>query len=216
MKIYLRLAVLLVSSVTLLGTSVRAQGPAAPPKKVYTRKTHFNLPIQLDSKDRDTLEKIQLWVKNGPTGPWAMKASVPPSQAVFPYQVDQDGEYWFSVVTVDKSGASRPADVTQEPPGLMVIVDTHAPEVDVRAITLADGSSALKCAVKDAHPDLSTLRVEYKGDMGGWQLLQPMADMQDMYRVPDRAPHGSVRVAVSDLAKNNTTRELSPWSSRPA
>ena len=200
---------------TLLGTTVRAQGPAVPPKKVYTRKMQFHLPIQLDSKDRDTLDKIQLWVKDGPSGAWAIKASVAPAQTVFPYRVDHDGEYWFSVVTVDKTGASRPADVTHEPPGLMVVVDTRPPEVDVRAITLTDGSSALRCAIKDANPDTATLRVEYKSEGGVWHVLQPMADMQDMFHVPERALRGSVRVTASDLAKNSTTREVNPWSNRP-
>lgn len=214
MKIHARLAVLALASVTLLGTVVRAQGPAAAAKKVYTHKMSFRLPIQIDDKDREGLDKIQLWMKTGPTDSWALKATVPATDHQFNYHVERDGEYWFSVVTVDKSGAARPADVAHEPPGLVVVVDTQAPEINLRAITLTDGSPAILCQARDAHPDDSSLRVEYKGSFGDYVLLQPVPDSSGTYRIPERMPHGSVRVSVSDLAKNNSTREFTPWSSK--
>ncbi len=215
MKIYSRLAVLLLSSMTLIGTAVRAQAPPAAAKKVYTRKMEFHLPIQIDSKDRDTLSKIQLWVKDGPSGIWTMKNSVDAMESKFTYHVDHDGEYWFSVVTVDKSGVSRPGDVSKETPGLMVVVDTQPPTCDVHAVTLSDGSAAVKCSVSDANPDPASLKVEYRGDSSVWQILQPMNDSPGLYRVPENSPHGTVRVTATDLARNSSTREVNPWSGRP-
>jgi hypothetical protein len=211
-KIYSRLAVLVLSSVTLLGTAVRAQAPAAAAKKVYTHKTDFRLPIQIDARDRDGLDKIQLWMKTGANDIWALKATVPATEDKFTYHVDHDGDYWFNVVTVDKNGVSRPPDLTREPPGLIVCVDTQPPQIEARAITLTDGSPGLKCMVKDAHPDDSSLRVEYKGDFGVWVQLQPMPETSGLYRIPERTPHGTVRVSASDLAKNNATRQFTPWS----
>jgi len=214
-KTYLRLAVLLLSGVVFCGTALRAQAPANA-GKIYTRKTSFKLPVKIDDKDRATLDKIQLYVKNGPNAMWALKATAPATQSDFAYHVEHDGEYWFSVVTVDKNGRATPADVAHEPPGLMVVVDTHSPEFDVRPITLSDGSSAVKCTMKDANPDLTSLRVECKGEAGQWELLQPMADNPGMYRMPDGAARSTIRVSGSDMARNNTTREINPWMTHPA
>jgi len=207
-----RLAVLLLSGVTLLGTSARAQMSSVPPGKIYTRRMAFKLPVKIDDKDRAGLDKVQLYVRNGPNEPWLCKITAPPTQPDFTYHVDHDGEYWFSVVTVDRNGKSTPADVTAEPPGLVVVVDTQAPDFEVRPITAVDGLPYLKCTIKDANPDYSSLRVEYKTDHS-WQVLEPMMHELGMFRVPDTS-RGLVRVTVSDRAKNTTSRELNPWSAR--
>jgi len=205
-----RLAVLVLSGVALLGASAHAQPAPGSPGKIYTRRTAFRLPVKIDDKDRAALDKVQLYVKNGPSEPWVCKVTAPPTQPDFTYHVDHDGEYWFSVVTLDKNGKATPADVSREPPGLVVVVDTQAPDFDVRPITAVDGAPYLKCAIKDANPDYASLRVEYKADHG-WQALEPMTDQQGMFRVPDSS-RGMVRVTVSDRAKNTTSREVNPWS----
>ncbi|HEV3263808.1 MAG TPA: hypothetical protein VG013_43635 [Gemmataceae bacterium] len=207
-----RFAVLVLSGVALLGPSARAQTSSGPPSKIYTRHTAFKLPIKIDDKDRAGLESVKLYVKNGPSDAWVCKVTAPPSQPNFTYQVEHDGEYWFSVVTVDKNGKSTPADVRQEQPGLVVVVDTQPPEFDLRPIMAVDGLPYLKCTIKDANPDYGSLRVEYKTDRS-WQVLEPMTDMQGMFRVPDSSK-GVVRVTVCDRAKNTTSREVNPWSAQ--
>ena len=115
MKIYRRIAMAVLSGVAILGTAVQAQTPAAP-GKIYTKRTAFKLPVKIEERDRANLDKVELYVKDG-NEPWACKDVAPPTQTDFTYHVQHDGEYWFSVVTVDKSGKTRPADLTKETAG---------------------------------------------------------------------------------------------------
>jgi hypothetical protein len=120
--------------------TARAQAPsgsAAPSpgmNKIHTSKTIFHLPIKIDDQARGSLREVYLYVKDG-SGPWLRKDAVPPTQTHFTFRVPHDGEYWFSVVTMDKQGRMTPADVSKEPPQLMVVVDTRPPEPSVPAPT---------------------------------------------------------------------------------
>src|SRR5262245_39574665 len=125
------LVVLLSGTCGLLGQAPAASGP----KKIYTNRTAFKLPLRVDERDRPRLQAVELYVVNGPGGSWAMKESVTPTHSEFIYKVDQDGEYWFTVVTVDKAGGRNPADLSQEPASLIVVVDRQPPEVKVRPFT---------------------------------------------------------------------------------
>ena len=47
------------------------------------------------------------------------------------------------------------SEAREEPPQLVVIVDTKPPEFDLRLLTLDDKSVVLQCDVYDANPDPS-------------------------------------------------------------
>ena len=121
-----------VALLAILGPCVtsyaQAPGGGAPNtpanNKIYTNKTVFHLPIKIDDRLRGDLREVYLYVKDG-SGPWLRKDTVAPTQTHFTFRVPHDGEYWFSVVTMDRAGRMTPADVTKEPPGLMVVVDTR-------------------------------------------------------------------------------------------
>ena len=69
--------------------------------------------------------------QGGSAGQWVCKETAPPSQSKFTFRATQDGEYWFAFATVDKAGTIAPADLDKQPPGLIVVVDTKPPEIDV-------------------------------------------------------------------------------------
>ena len=213
MNIYRRIAMAVLSGVALLGTTVQAQTPAVP-LKIWTMRTAFKLPVKIDEKDRGNLDKVELYVKDG-NEPWTCRDTAPPTQTAFTYHVQHDGEYWFSVVTLDKSGKSSPADLNKEQPGLIVIVDTQPPDVDVRPTTMASGETALKCVVQDANPDPSKVKLEYRTD-AGWVTLEAIADQPGLFRVPDPSLKGLVRATATDRAGNTTTREISLLAAKPA
>lgn len=212
MKIHCRLAAAVLSAAAILGTAVQAQTPAAP-GKIYTKRTAFKLPVKIEDKDRAGLDKVQLYVKDG-NEPWACKDVAPPTQPDFTYHVQHDGEYWFSVVTVDKNGKTTPSDVTKEAPGLVVVVDTQPPEVDVHPMTVSSGETVLKCNVQDANPDLGKVKLEYQTD-AGWITLEPFADQPGLFRVPDPSLKGLVRATATDRAGNVATREMSLAAAKP-
>jgi hypothetical protein len=208
-------ALALLPALALAGNRVQGQAPggAPAPKKVYTQKTNFKLPIRIDDKDRASIQEVRLYVKMGPGSQW-QSIPVPPSQSVFNYQAPQDGEYWFSVATVDRSGRQTPPDVNNEPPRLIVIVDTRPPEVTLHKMTAVSGDLYLQCEVQDANPDPSKIKVEYLAKDQTWKALDALPDQNGLYRCPgpDQCA-GLARATVSDRANNTTVRELNLMAS---
>ena len=134
-----------------LGGTAMAQAPAAGqlPKMTYTKNTIFHLPVQMDERTRANVREICLYVKSG-SGDWVRQETGLPSMTQFNYKVPRDGEYWFSLVTIDKAGRMTPADVSQEPPGLRVMVDTQPPSLMSRPGPAPKENSA--CAAKCRTP----------------------------------------------------------------
>src|SRR4029077_429891 len=183
-------------------TAVRGQAPAdaQAPKKVYTQKTNFKLPIRIDDKDRATIQEVRLFVKMGAFGQW-QAISIPPSQSVFNYQAQQDGEYWFSVATVDRMNRQTPADMNSEPPKLIVVVDTRPPEVAIRKMTAVSGDVYLQCEVQDANLDPSKTKMEYLAKDQTWKPMDALPEQPGVYRMPDPEQcQGMVRATVTDRA----------------
>jgi hypothetical protein len=177
------------------------------PDKKYTKKGKFQLPVRVDAAERARLREVLLFVKNGAQEPWALQQSVPPTHGNFIYQAPQDGEYWFSVVTVDSTGRQHPADVNAEPPGLIVVVDSQRPECDVKPITTATGEQLLQCEVRDANPDQGRTKVEYLAGDKTWRAVEPIPNQPGMFRVSDPVVLRSVvRATATDRAGNITSR----------
>jgi hypothetical protein len=178
-------------------------------RKIYTNRTAFKLPLQVEERERGRLQEVQLYVKNGPSAPWTLKETVTPSQKEFIFRAPQDGEYWFTVATVDKSGKMNPPDIAQEGPGLIVVVDKQPPEVDVHPAAGASGAGVLQCEVRDANPDATKTKLEYQSVDQTWQALEPVPDQPGFFRVPDASVlQGVIRATATDRAGNTTTRDI--------
>jgi hypothetical protein len=204
------LALALLPGLAFLTTAAQGQTPAATsgPKRVYTQKTNFKLPIRIDDKDRPNILEVRLYVKYGLTGPW-QPISVPPSQSSFNYQATQDGEYWFNVATMDRSGRQTPADVSTEQPKLIVIVDTKPPEVTLRKISAISGDLYVQCDAQDTNLDPSKTTLEYLAKDQTWKSLDHLPDQSNIFRAPDtESCQGMVRATVYDRANNKTVCEL--------
>jgi hypothetical protein len=200
----------LVVSLGALPGVAAAQSPpghALPPKS-YMNKSVLALPIVIDSRLRPTLREVQLWVKDSPAKPWTFQAKAPPSQAEFLFKAPKDGEYWFTIVTVDRTGRQVPPDLSNEPAGVIVVVDTQAPQVDLRPLPATGDEICVQCAVSDANPDPAKTHFEYQtGDLM-WRPLEAQQGQPDTFRIPPQAVlTGRVRVEVTDRAGNVSTRE---------
>jgi hypothetical protein len=207
---------LTLSILVLLGGAGAGGAQEAFPRKVYTNRTKFKLPIQVDDRERSRLQNIQLFVRENPTGPWKLRDSIYPSQREFIYQTAQDGEFWFTLQTVDKTGRASPADVSAEPPGLVVVVDRQPPEIQVTPVALGAGNSCLQCEVRDANPDGARTKLEYQSSDRSWLPLEPVTEQPNCFRVPDPSVlRGSVRATAADLAGNVVVREISLQPTSP-
>ena len=207
----------LVAICGLLGIqAVHGQSPAEPPvptappvPKVYTKNKVFRLPVQLSNEERAQLRELKFYVKPLP-GPWTCQETAPPSQTSFVYQATADGEYWFNFTTTDKAGRVAPENLDDEVPGLIVVVDTTPPQVDVYPIAVSGGEVMLQCQVRDVAPDLATLKLEYLSPEKRWIALTPyQPNTPELFRVPDpNILSGKVRVTVADRAGNVCSREI--------
>jgi hypothetical protein len=199
---------LLVNAAVLVG-SAWGQAPAAdpPPRVLYIREKHFRLPIALDDRERLTLQEVQLYVKNSPQEPWKLAARGKNRQTEFDYRVPADGEYAFGVATLDRLGQLVPSDVVNMIPGMIVVVDTRPPDVSVRVLPPTPQGDVVECKVTDANLSTEKVRVEYQGQALVWQVLPPLADGPDRYRLPEPiGPASMLRVWAADRAGNATTR----------
>jgi hypothetical protein len=187
-----------------------AQSPRAA-QTVYTNRPAFSLPVRIDERDRGDVSQLKFYVKalqGSRANEWICLETAAASKTKFGYKAPQDGEYWFSFAFVDKNGHVTPSDLDKTPPGLIVVVDTHAPEVELLRAASAKGEMLLQCKLHDANPDYSGIKLEYKGIDRAWHALEP-AEGQGMFRIPDRSIlKGVVRASAADKAGNQTVREL--------
>ena len=73
------------------------------------------------------IKEIHLFVKEQGGAPWKMCGVVGSDQQEFEFLAKRDGEYAFTMVTVDTQGRSIPADVRNDPPGLIVVTLKDGP-----------------------------------------------------------------------------------------
>jgi hypothetical protein len=196
----------------------RAVPPAPTATRIYTRDRFFRLPVALDDQDRAALTEVRLYVKEGPGDAWKLKESAPPTKNAFDFRVMQDGEYWFTIATIDRGGKMAPADLKDLIPGLIVLVDTQPPEITLRVLP----GDLVKCDVNDANPDPRTLWCEYLGTDGTWRSLDPVVGSPGVYRMTvPVAPGTTVRARATDRAGNTAVAATrfpgaAPLESKPA
>ena len=203
----LTLTAALAGTVHAVGAQPPSTGAAGMPKRIYTKTSEFKLPIQMDEKTRAGLDRVCLYVKQG-NADWVRQESGPATMPYFLYRVPQDGEYWFSLTTIDRGGKMSPADVTKEPPSLRVMVDTKAPMIDVQPWTSPEGETCLRCTVIDVNADAGSVKAVAKLP-GGDRTLLPYANQLGVFRASGSdLLNASIVVTASDISGNQATRDV--------
>jgi hypothetical protein len=176
----------------------------------------FYLPVIIDPRVRSGLREIHLYGKDHPSRPWEFKAKESPNAQHFAFRPTQDGEYWFTVVTIDKSGQQTPADLSHEGPGVIVVQDTQAPQLDIRQLQSTPEGQWVSCQVRDSNPDAAKTRFEYQTADRVWRSGDLVPNQADTYIIPAQAMfNGMVRVTAVDRAGNKTERELNLGTEAP-
>jgi hypothetical protein len=178
--------------------------------KHYTKEPVFHLPISINERMRNNIKEVQLYMKLGQSE-WQCKESAAPSQKAFTFRALTDGEYWFTLVTVDHKGTRMPADLTKLTNNeiVMVVVDTQPPSFDLQPMKMANGEVQLRCVVNDANPDPATVRIAYRTSDQGMRNLEPVAGMPLTFQVPSaEALSSPLHVMMSDLAGNSTSSDV--------
>lgn len=201
-----------VLGAALLGSASAAfaQNPAAaaaPAAPHYSKSRSFDLPVRMEQDFRLSIKEIRLYVKT-PTGAWKLQEQGSPYQEKFSCRVPQDGEYWYSLATVDRSGRMTPADINAEPPSQRVVVDTTPPHIQVQAARTVGGELALRCSVIDANPDLATLRAVCRTDLGDIPLEASPTEPGLFFIKGTEMMRHPVIVTVKDRAKNEASERI--------
>lgn len=194
----------------IVAAGVAAPAWAEDAELIYCRKSSFRIPFQIDPNEVSRTKEIQLYVSEGRGRPWKPYKTASPDQHSFAFEADRDGFYYFLVRTISTDGRAYPPTVEQAAPGLRVCVDTAPPQVSLRALPPRGDNVGFEWEIRDDHPDLSTLQVEYRSRSSqDWQRLnvELLARGQRYFPPSVRGPC-EVRLRVSDKAENQAVRTL--------
>lgn len=189
-----------------------AQNPLTPqalPEPILSGKSEFRIPYQYDPAEIARLgaREIRLYASTNQGQQWQLIQSVQPQSGRFQFQAPGDGDYWFSVQTVDGQGGVHPAGQMQ--PGLIVRVDTTRPLLQLGLKPVGGGKVELAWNAEDIALDPNSLSFQYtQTGMTGWQQLpvQPNPNGQTSWTIP-AGGYVAVRGSVRDKAGNETTSQ---------
>jgi hypothetical protein len=174
-------------------------------KLLPTRERSFSIPFNVTSGD-NRLREVQLFVSRDLGQTWTYSATSAPDKGNFTqFTATQDGQYWFSVRTIDQQGRAYPPSDREFKPGLKVLVDTVPPVVNFRQVPAQGANLAVEWDVSDDNLDLKSLRLEYHAASGGaWvpvRIDQPATRGQQTFS-PMTNGALDVRLTVQDSAGN--------------
>ncbi len=199
-----------VLAMTLLSaTSIAPAQPmnAGMPAKHVTNVRVFDLPVDMPQEHRLALKEIRLYVRT-PSTEWRLQESMPNHTTRFNCKINADGEYWYTLVVVDKAGRMAPPDLNKEPPSQCVVIDTTPPVIQANPASTPGGEVTLRCTLEDAHPDLKSLKATYKTPSGPIPL-EAVPGQPGVFHVRStEASQFPVVVTGRDLAGNSAAREF--------
>jgi hypothetical protein len=198
----------------LAGTARPEEAPESEtvPKPIFTRQGRFAIPfrVEIPAANVSPPTKIRLFVSENEGRNWHIDGEVLPTEKGFDFRSAHDGEYWFTIRSVDAQGHSYPDGAYD--PQLRVIVDTLAPRLDLRAERGTDGEITVHWDVVDTAIDPATFKLEYQFAGGAWQTLAIEPESQHLAKLTFVGetlwwpPAGSgkivLRASVTDQAGN--------------
>jgi hypothetical protein len=198
------------------------------PEPNYWRQLAFSIPFNVGDAatpdDRPT--SVQLYVSPNSGAKWDLAQTVSPDTKPlsFTYRATGDGEYWFLIRTVDRSG--KISGPIAGPPGMRVIIDTVQPRLDLSASRGENGEIKANWFAVDPALNPDTLKIDYFTSTGAWRPVavdrtRPGTDRSSSRGTvtwwPTDAPPGDVRIRaeISDRAGNATTAQAKADAFRP-
>jgi hypothetical protein len=178
---------------------------------VVTNKTRFRIPFRFDAAalERMNARELRLYVSSDAGTTWEMTQTIGVQSGKFEFQAPRDGEYRFAVKTLDAANQLHPPGDTYET-GLVVIVDTKAPELALELRQGDPGKVELHWRATDSNLDTSTLRLDYtQPGVNDWQSVSvaPRGTGQTAWSVP-QGGMVAVRGSIADLAGNQGRLEI--------
>ena len=187
------------------------------PEPIYTSRPGFRIPYQYDPQEIARLgaQEVRLYVSRNRGQQWQAAQTVSPQAGKFDFQAAGDGEYWFAVQTVARNGQLHPGGSVFQP-GLIVIVDTTKPSLQIELKQAEPGRIAMQWAISDASVDTSSIVLEFtQTGMTDWQQIpvKPSANGQTSWAIPGGglvAVRGRVRDSAGNETQSQYQVDISP------
>jgi hypothetical protein len=173
---------------------------------VYLPTAQFQIPFNIDpSGSQPTLVQLLVSTDNGVT--WQQHGRAKPSDRHFQFRAAAEGEYLFSVQTVDASGTAFPS---PNPP-LRVLVDTNKPQAVLRADMDHTGNLIVDIHVQDDRLDPATAILRLRTDRDSTWKEVPLTGLRKTGDILQGQVEVLVPVcrevalvfSIMDMAKNN-------------
>jgi hypothetical protein len=157
------------------------ESPFAPPanqampsvKTIGTNLKAFGVPFKINANN-DSFIEVQLYLSRDMGKTWKFYSRQTTDQKDFPFQADQDGEYWFSLKTLDRDRRLLPEGDPQTE--LKIVVDTVKPTLDFRIETDAAGRVVCRWNAQDKNLSPDSFQILYQpigatGPTKQWQKV---------------------------------------------
>lgn len=128
-------------------------------KTLATNLKGFGVPFQINAADAAFIE-VQLYLSRDQGRSWKFQSRQSTDAKDFPFQADEDGEYWFALKTLNRDRKLLPEGVPQ--PELKIVVDTVKPTLDFRVETDAAGRVICRWRAEDNNLAPDSLRIFYQ------------------------------------------------------
>jgi len=139
-------------------------------KTVATNLRGFGVPFQINAQDQSFIE-VQLYLSRDMGKSWQFHSRQSTDRVEFPFQAEEDGEYWFALKTLNRDRRLVPEGDPEI--DLKIIVDTVKPELDFRIEPDAAGRVVCRWKATDQNIVAQSLRIFYQaigadGQAGNW------------------------------------------------
>ena len=133
--------------------------PTPDLKRLTTNLKAFGVPFKINA-DNDAFIEVQLYLSRDQGKTWKFYARQTTDQEEFPFEADQDGEYWFALKTLNRDRQLLPSG--DPSPQLKIVVDTDKPELDFRVQTDNAGRVLCRWLAKDKTLLPRSLKIYYQ------------------------------------------------------
>lgn len=177
---------------------------------LWSRDRAFRIPFEVDPNDRARLREVQLFYSMDRGQTWQLYRGSPPEQPDFSFTARGDGEYWFTVRTIDRQGREYPPTMSRVSPQLRVYVDTTPPEVSLRTFNPVGNRVGVEWDILEEHLDLESLRLEFRSTGSrDWNPVQidakPRGSASWELGIPGPV---EIRLRVLDYANNEGLKSV--------
>ncbi len=175
---------------------------------IFTNQRGHKIPMQIEPGRQAEIQQVILYRSTDQGKSWHEAGRIRPDQDGFRFNAEADGYYWFQRAVLNREGKQEPANITNLPPMLKMVIDTVWPQVRIASAERVNGDLVVKWEIQESYPDKDAFKLEYHADDQPADLWQPIqANPGPAGSATVRLTSGSpvtVRLTFKDLAGNQS------------